>query len=132
MSDGVLTIGAVAYDPKVVTIWEGFRQWFRANDFETTYILYANYERQVEDLIAGNIDVAWNSPLAWIRSRRMAEARGHGAALRPHHRDLVTLAAGCRRAPHTADRARRPASNAARDGRSGRHRRRSRARHRAY
>ena len=41
-----------------------------------TYVLYAHYEHQVEDLIDGRIDVAWNSPLAWIRASRMGAARG--------------------------------------------------------
>jgi ABC-type phosphate/phosphonate transport system substrate-binding protein len=66
----------VAYDPKVVTIWDGFRRWFAARGLPMNYVLYAHYEHQVEDLIAGRIDVAWNSPLAWIRSERMAKARG--------------------------------------------------------
>ena len=73
---GVL-LGAVAYDPKVVTIWDGFRAWLRDSaglDFD--YVLYSNYERQVRDLVDGRIDVAWNSPLAWVRARRLAAARG--------------------------------------------------------
>ena len=28
MASDVLLMGAVAYDPKVVTIWNGFRAWF--------------------------------------------------------------------------------------------------------
>lgn len=71
-----LLMGAVAYDPKVVTIWEGFRRWFAERDFAFDYVLYSNYERQVEDLVAGRIDAAWNSPLAWIRSVRLAGAAG--------------------------------------------------------
>jgi ABC-type phosphate/phosphonate transport system substrate-binding protein len=78
---GVL-LGAVAYDPKVVTIWDGFRTWLRGpGGLDFDYVLYSNYERQVEDLVAGRIDVAWNSPLAWVRARRLAAARG--AALTP-------------------------------------------------
>ncbi|KAA9164072.1 phosphate/phosphite/phosphonate ABC transporter substrate-binding protein [Amycolatopsis acidicola] len=69
-------MGAVAYDPKVVTIWEGFRQHLRAEGLETDYVLYSNYERQSEDLVAGRIDLAWCSPLAWVRSRRLAAAGG--------------------------------------------------------
>ncbi len=71
-----LVMGAVAYDPGVVTIWNGFRSWFREHGFDLDYVLYSNYERQVEDLLAGHIDVAWNSPLAWVRARRLAEAQG--------------------------------------------------------
>ena len=59
-------LGAVAYDPKVVTIWEGFKQWFRERDFAFDYVLYSNYERQVDALLAGDHHVAWNSPLATV------------------------------------------------------------------
>jgi phosphonate transport system substrate-binding protein len=75
MSGHGLLLGAVAYDPKVVTIWDGFRSWLREYlDFD--YVLYSNYERQVTDLVDGRVDVAWNSPLAWVRARRLAAARG--------------------------------------------------------
>jgi phosphonate transport system substrate-binding protein len=71
-----LLLGAVAYDPKVVTIWEGFRTWLRGRGLDFDFVLYSNYERQVEDLVDGRHDVAWNSPLAWVRARRLAAARG--------------------------------------------------------
>ena len=69
-----LVMGAVAYAPKVVTIWDGFKEYFAKRDFSFDYILYSNYERQVEAMFSGAIDVAWNSPLAWIRTERMARA----------------------------------------------------------
>jgi len=73
---GVL-LGAVAYDPKVVTIWDGFRAWLRGpGGLDFDYVLYSNYERQVTELVDGRINVAWNSPLAWVRARRLARARG--------------------------------------------------------
>jgi ABC-type phosphate/phosphonate transport system substrate-binding protein len=71
-----ILLGAVAYDQKVVTIWDGFRAWLRSSGLDFDYVLYSNYERQVLDLVAGRIDVAWNSPLAWVRARRLAGARG--------------------------------------------------------
>jgi ABC-type phosphate/phosphonate transport system substrate-binding protein len=75
---GTLLLGAVAYDPKVVRIWEGFRAWFREHDFGLDFVLYSHYERQVDDLVAGRIQVAWNSPLAWVRASREAGAAGSG------------------------------------------------------
>lgn len=71
-----LVLGAVAYDPKVVTIWEGFKAYFISHDLPFDYILFSNYERQVEALLAGYCHVAWNSPLAWIWAERMAQAAG--------------------------------------------------------
>ncbi|MEP6984372.1 MAG: phosphate/phosphite/phosphonate ABC transporter substrate-binding protein [Chloroflexota bacterium] len=72
----MLILGAVAYAPKVVTIWEGFKEFFIKHDLPFDYILYSNYETQVEHLLSGSIDVAWNSPLAWIRADRLAKAQG--------------------------------------------------------
>ncbi len=74
-------LGAVAYEPKVVTIWEGFRSWFREQGLDLDFVLYSNYERQAEELVAGRIDVAWNSPLAWVRCARLATSAG--VTLRP-------------------------------------------------
>jgi phosphonate transport system substrate-binding protein len=87
-------LGAVAYDPKVVTIWEGFKDWFIKNGLEFDYVLYSNYERQVEEHLAGRVHVAWNSPLAWVRARRMTEARGLRAeaiAMRDTDQDLTSV-----------------------------------------
>jgi ABC-type phosphate/phosphonate transport system substrate-binding protein len=75
-NETVLLLGAVAYDPKVVTIWEGFKSHFARQGLRMDYILYSNYERQVEALIDGHIHVAWNSPLAWVRAHRLARTRG--------------------------------------------------------
>jgi phosphonate transport system substrate-binding protein len=76
-----LLLGAVAYDPKVVTIWDGFRVWLREQGLAFDYVLYSNYERQVEQLVGGAIQLAWNSPLAWVRASRLARAAG--VTLRP-------------------------------------------------
>lgn len=75
-----IVLGAVAYDPKVVTIWDGFQRFFAEHDLRFDYVLYTNYERQVEQHFAGAFDVAWNSPLAWIEAERVARARGRKAA----------------------------------------------------
>ncbi len=71
-----LLLGAVAYDPKVVTIWDGFQKWFVENDLDFDYMLYSNYERQVEGHFAGHFHVAWNSPLAWLQAERIAAKTG--------------------------------------------------------
>ncbi|THU01059.1 hypothetical protein E9531_09770 [Lampropedia puyangensis] len=69
-------LGAVAYAPKVITIWEGFKAYLAERDFAMDFILYSNYETQVEAMINGDIHFAWNSPLAWVRTERLASARG--------------------------------------------------------
>jgi ABC-type phosphate/phosphonate transport system substrate-binding protein len=95
MSDSdTLLLGAVAYDPKVVTIWEGFKAYFTRRGLAFDYLLFSNYERQVESHLAGHFHVAWNSPLAWVRTRRLAEARGQkveAIAMRDTDQNLTSV-----------------------------------------
>jgi phosphonate transport system substrate-binding protein len=94
MSHNILLLGAVAYAPKVVTIWDGFQRYFGRHGLEFDYILYTNYERQVEALVAAQIQVAWNSPLAWLESERIARRLGQRAeaiCMRDTDRDLVSV-----------------------------------------
>jgi ABC-type phosphate/phosphonate transport system substrate-binding protein len=90
----MLTLGAVAYDAKVVPIWDGFRAWFGRQGLEFDYVLYTNYERQVAALLRGQVDVAWHSPLAWIQTERAARRAGRRAravAMRDTDRDLRSV-----------------------------------------
>jgi len=89
-----LLMGAVAYDPKVVTIWDGFRRHLVDRGLPFDFVLYSHYERQAEDLVNGRIDAAWNSPLAWVRAVRLASARGvelEALVMRDTDRDLRSL-----------------------------------------
>lgn len=91
MTASTLRLGAVAYAPKVVTIWEGFKEYFADRGLPFDYVLYSNYEALTEALMAGEVQLAWNSPLAWVRADRMARARGqrvHSIAMRDTDFDL--------------------------------------------
>lgn len=81
MSNDVLVMGAVAYAPKVITIWEGLGAYLAQYELKFDVVLYSNYERQVNALFKGDIDLAWNSPLAGVRSLLIAKSRNQ--AVRP-------------------------------------------------
>lgn len=85
-----LRVGAVAYDPKVVTIWEGFLPYFAKHGAEIDYVLYSNYDAQVEANLAGEVDIAWNSPLAWVKSQIASKGMCVAIAMRDSDRDLTT------------------------------------------
>jgi ABC-type phosphate/phosphonate transport system substrate-binding protein len=86
-----LILGAVAYDAKVVPIWEGFRAYFTARGLAFDFVLYSNYERQVEAQLRGDIDVAWSSPLAWVQTARAPGRRAAAIAMRDTDRDLTSV-----------------------------------------
>jgi phosphonate transport system substrate-binding protein len=82
-----LLIGAVAYTPNVVTIWEGIRDYFADTEAEMDFILFSNYGRQVDALIDGTIDLAWNTNLAWVRT--VAQTGGECKAVATRDTDTV-------------------------------------------
>jgi phosphonate transport system substrate-binding protein len=68
-------VGAVAYDPKVVTIWEGMRRYFHEEaHLPVEVVLFQSYEAQVLALLAQpgdvvpRIDIAWNTNLAYLQA----------------------------------------------------------------
>ena len=61
-----IMVGAVAYAARAVPIWDGMRDYFREAGPAIDYVLFSNYGRQVEALLSGQIDIAWNTNLAWI------------------------------------------------------------------
>jgi ABC-type phosphate/phosphonate transport system substrate-binding protein len=88
MSDKTILVGAVAYDPKVVTIWEGIRQHFLDQGVSMDFALYSNYERQVGSLLQGHIDIAWNTPLAHVRAQQLGKGRSAALGMRDSDRDF--------------------------------------------
>jgi ABC-type phosphate/phosphonate transport system substrate-binding protein len=77
-----LLIGAVAYDPRVVPIWEGMRDYFREAGPPIDYVLFSNYDRQVRALLARHIDIAWNTNLAWAKVHHRTNGSCRVLALR--------------------------------------------------
>ncbi|MFM8981070.1 MAG: phosphate/phosphite/phosphonate ABC transporter substrate-binding protein [Planctomycetia bacterium] len=86
--DDTILLGAVAYDPKLVNIWQGIRDHFRAQGVPMDFALFSNYERQVEALLAGHVDVAWDTPLAHVRVRQRTAGSSLSLGMRDSDRDF--------------------------------------------
>ena len=116
MSDrGTILVGAVAYHPRIVTIWERFRDYFDEAGVPTDYVLYSNYERLVDALLGGDAHIAWNTNTAYVA----AEHRIGGDAQLLGMRDVAPTSyrvrhpprrgvRGARRVGRGACRARKP------------------------
>jgi phosphonate transport system substrate-binding protein len=85
-----LLVGAVIYDPKVSVIWDIIQRYFAARGCATDTVFYSNYGLQVDALLAGHIDIAWNSPLAWVDAQRRTGSGCRALAMRDTDRDRRT------------------------------------------
>jgi len=80
-------VGAVAYDPKVVSIWEGMRRYFHEEaHLPLEVVLFQSYENQVSALLAEpgapGIDIAWNTNLAYLQADAWSAQRCRPIAMR--------------------------------------------------
>lgn len=77
-----ILLGAVAYDPKVVPIWDIIREYSNAYGCKLDYVLFSNYERQIDALLKGQIDIAWNTNTAWIRTLYATQDKARALIMR--------------------------------------------------
>ena len=82
-------VGAVAYDPKVVTIWEGMRRYFDEEaHLPVEVVLFQSYEAQVRALLDGpsehapRIDIGWNTNLAFLQADEWSSSKCRPIAMR--------------------------------------------------
>lgn len=94
MTSKPILVGAVAYTANVVPIWEGIKEYFADSSTPIDFVLYSNYERQVESLLAGHIDIAWNTNVAWIRTLRQSDGKAQALAMRDTDQVFKTLMIG--------------------------------------
>ena len=78
------------YDPKVVTIWEIIKGFFADQGYSMDCVFYNTYELMTDALVAGHIQVAWNSPLAWVDVVRRTGGAARAIAMRDTDRDRKT------------------------------------------
>jgi len=88
---GIVKIGVVAYAPKVVTIWEGIKDYLHRQGFNADYVLYSNYPALVEALVAGQVGIAWNTPLAYLQAKEKLGGQCQVLAMRDKDVGFTTV-----------------------------------------
>lgn len=86
----MLRIGAVAYAPSVVTIFEGIKKHFKHMGVPLDWVLYSNYDALVEAFVRKEVDLAWNGPLAYVKIRRRMPDASRVVAMRDMDIDFTT------------------------------------------
>lgn len=77
-----LKVGAVIYAPRVTVIWGIIADFFKKEGFEIEPVYYKDYKMQVDGLLSGEIDIAWNSPLAWLDTNIRTEGKALYGSMR--------------------------------------------------
>ncbi|SFA89663.1 ABC-type phosphate/phosphonate transport system, substrate-binding protein [Cohnella sp. OV330] len=91
MSKDPIKVGAVIYDPRVTVIWGIIADFFKAEGLEIECVYYKDYEGQVDGLMEREIDIAWNSPLAWLDTYLRTDGKCLMGSMRDTDRDRKTV-----------------------------------------
>jgi ABC-type phosphate/phosphonate transport system substrate-binding protein len=89
-ADKPIVVGAVIYDPKVTVIWGIIRDFFEQQHRPIDVVFYSNYELQVDGLVKRHLEIAWNSPLAWLQAQQHTKGNCRAIAMRDTDRDRRT------------------------------------------
>jgi phosphonate transport system substrate-binding protein len=87
-----LVVGATASDPRhAVTIWNGMRHHFAEAGLPFEYVLYSTYDGLCGALLRGEVDIAWNAPMAHAQSLLVSDGRCRTLAMRDTDADVRSL-----------------------------------------
>lgn len=90
--DRPLLIGATASDPKrAVLIWNAIRKYFNEAGLEVEYALYSTYDVLCRHLLEGQVDIAWNAPMAHAQVLMQGGGSCRTLAMRDTDQDVQTV-----------------------------------------
>ncbi|MCH7843724.1 MAG: phosphate/phosphite/phosphonate ABC transporter substrate-binding protein [Chloroflexi bacterium] len=53
-------------------VFQGLEKLFRRQGIDLDWVLYSDYDTMVEAFVKGEIDLAWNGPLSYVKIKRLA------------------------------------------------------------
>src|SRR6516225_12274437 len=71
-----------AASPSYVGIFRGLQAHFLRHGIELDWVIYSNYDALVEAFARREIDLAWNAPLAYVKTKRRLQGACQVVAMR--------------------------------------------------
>ena len=71
-------------------VFEGLEELFRRRGIELDWVLYSDYDAMVEAFVRGDIDLAWNGPLGYVKIKRLLDKPCRVIAMRDVDIGFVT------------------------------------------
>ena len=69
---GMVRLGGTA-SVSHMEVFQGLEKLFRRKGIDLDWVLYSGYDEMVDAFVKGEIDLAWNGPLSYVKIKRLAE-----------------------------------------------------------
>ena len=54
-----------------MTVFQGLEKLFSARGIQMDWVLYSDYDAMIDAFVSGDIDLAWNGPLGYVKIKRL-------------------------------------------------------------
>lgn len=71
-------------------VFQGLEELFRRRGIDLDWVLYSDYDAMVDAFVKGDLDLAWNGPLGYVKIKRLLEQPCRVIAMRDVDIDFVT------------------------------------------
>ena len=71
-------------------VFQGLEELFRRRGIDLDWVLYSDYDAMVDAFVKGDIDLAWNGPLGYVKIKRLIDRPCQVIAMRDVDIDFVT------------------------------------------
>ncbi len=85
----MVRLGGVAHPP-YIQVFEGIRKHFLRHDIELDWVMYRDWDALVDGFVNGEVDLAWNGPLAYVKIKNRLEKPCLVVAMRDTDVDFST------------------------------------------
>ena len=85
----MVRLGGVAF-AAYIPIFEGIRNHFLRHDIDLDWVLYRDWDALVDAFVNGEVDLAWNGPLAYVKIKHRLTTPCQVVAMRDTGVDFAT------------------------------------------
>ena len=54
-----------------MTVFKGLEELFSARGIQMDWVLYSDYDTMIDAFVSGEIDLAWNGPLGYVKIKKL-------------------------------------------------------------
>lgn len=83
-----IILGCVAYAEKAIPIWEKIKAYMQEEGVKMDVVWFSNYPALTRALKKGFVDIAWNTPLAYLQARKALDGKTKVLSMRDVDRDF--------------------------------------------
>ena len=86
----MIRLGGAAHAP-YIEVFNGLKKHFQRQGIDLDWVLYSDWDALVDAFVNGEVDLAWNGPLSYVKIKRRLQEPCRVVAMRDNDLDVKTV-----------------------------------------